>query len=171
MLKRCPSNQSHNEFMCINNPVSFEFYVTNNKNTRGKCLYARSYNLNRESQCLLRMIFRLSRIFYFKNLIFLFRDFTKAKCYRLGFTERGQIFKRFQPIISQEEVTKKPMKHPPDRTSKKTGILQNIHLISIDLWCFHVTYRIICQEFHFIYINSRRRQLLQMELLTEQEGF
>lgn len=119
MLKRCHSNQSHNEFMCINNPVSFEFCVTNNRNTRGKFLYSRSYNPNLKLYWLLRLNFRLSCIFDFKNLIFLFRDFTKSEMLSPWLTERGQIFTEFQPIKSQEEVTKKPMKLPPDRTSKK----------------------------------------------------
>jgi len=90
MLKRCHSNQSHNEFMCINNPVSFEFCVTNNKKTREKFLYSHSCCLNLKLRCLNRTNFRLSRIFDFKNLIFLFRDFTRAKCYRRGLLRGGR---------------------------------------------------------------------------------
>jgi len=156
--------------MCINNPVSFEFCVTNNKKTREKFLYSHSCCLNLKLRCLNRTNFRLSRIFDFKNLIFLFRDFTRAKCYRRGLLRGG----RYSSGFGQSYHRKRSRKN--QWNSLQIALQRNRYFVK---YLFDIDRFMVLQceiqanlpRASFLVINLLKGNYSKCSFLTELRGF
>lgn len=99
MLKRSHTGQSENAIMCINNPVSFEFFVTNDKKTREIFFITNFSNANLKQYVLSGGNFWPSWKFRLQNTVFSFRDFAGAKGYHYNLVRGG----RYSNSLSQSQ--------------------------------------------------------------------